>query len=147
LKRLAWSIFLVLPVVAGADIYRSVDENGVVVYSDLPTGSAERIAVRTAAARPAAAQPAPAAEGSEDASEDAADDSPIYAEVPREPTPEEIAEDRARNCEYSRQMLESYSTSHRLYRQGADGERQYLSDDEIDAARAKAQSNVAAWCD
>jgi hypothetical protein len=147
LKRLAWSILLVLPVGASADIYRSVDENGVVVYSDLPTSSAELVAVRTATARTAAAQPTPAAEGSEASSEEAGDDSPVFAEVPREPTPEEIAEDRARNCEYSRQMLESYSTSHRLYRQGADGERQYLSDDEIDAARAKAESNVAAWCD
>lgn len=147
MKRLAWSILLVLPIGASADIYRSVDENGLVVYSDLPTGSAERIAVRTAAGRTAAAQASPAAEGSEESSEEAGDDSPIFAEVPREPTPEEIAEDRARNCEYSRQMLETYSTSHRLYRQGADGERQYLSDDEIDAARAKAESNVAAWCD
>lgn len=146
MKRLAWSILLIIPAGAMADIYRSVDENGVVNYSDLPTGTdAERIAVRAGPVT-AAAQPAAAADGDAESS-DEAEDATVYAEIPREPTPEEVAADRARNCEYSRQMLESYTTSHRLYRQGADGEREYLSDAEIDAARARAESNVAAWCD
>jgi hypothetical protein len=146
LRRLAWSILLIIPIGAMADIYRSVDENGVVNYSDLPTGAdAERIAV---SARPAvaAAQPADPADSDAESSDTDAD-ATVYAEIPREPTPEEVAADRARNCEYSRQMLESYTTSHRLYRQGPDGEREYLSDAEIDAARARAESNVAAWCD
>lgn len=148
LKRLAWSILLLLPFGAvSADIYRSVDENGVVVYTDVPSGAAERVAVTTPSQAPAPRPPsasAPAADAGDDA--DAAD-SPIYAEVAREPTPEEVAADRARNCEASRQQLESYTTSHRLFRQGPDGERVYLTDAEIDAARAKAESNVAAWCD
>jgi hypothetical protein len=143
LKRLAWSILLVLPLGAMADIYRSVDENGQVVYSDRPSGDAERITVSAAPAAAPAAAGAPAGDGEQTAD----GDSTVFAEVPREPTPEELAADRARNCEYARQMLESYATSHRLYRQGADGEREYLSAEEIDAARARAQSNVAAWCD
>lgn len=138
MKRLVWSILLVLPLGATADIYRSVDENGQVVYSDRPSSDAERITVSAAPAFAPAAEAAPAGED---------EDSTVFAEVPREPTPEELAEDRTRNCEYSRQMLESYTTSHRLYRQGPDGEREYLSAEEIDAARARAQSNVAAWCD
>ncbi|HUF74378.1 MAG TPA: DUF4124 domain-containing protein [Gammaproteobacteria bacterium] len=144
MKRLVWSILLVLPLGATADIYRSVDENGQVVYSDRPSSDAERITVSAAPAFAPAAEAAPAGED-EDAEAD--EDSTVFAEVPREPTPEELAADRGRNCEYSRQMLESYTTSHRLYRQGPDGEREYLSAEEIDAARARAQSNVAAWCD
>jgi hypothetical protein len=142
LKRLAWSILLVLPLGAMADIYRSVDENGQVVYSDRPSSDAERITVSAAPAGAPAAAGASAGDG-----EQTDGDSTVFAEVPREPTPEELAADRARNCDYARQMLESYTTSHRLYRQGADGEREYLSAEEIDAARARAQSNVAAWCD
>jgi hypothetical protein len=144
LKRLAWSILLVLPLGAMADIYRSVDENGQVVYSDRPSSDAERITVSAAPAGVPAAAGAPAGDGEQTETDG---DSTVFAEVPREPTPEELAADRARNCEYSRQMLESYTTSHRLYRQGADGEREYLSAGEIDAARARAQSDVAAWCD
>lgn len=142
MKRLVWSILLVLPLAAMADIYRSVDANGQVVYSDRPSAEAERIAVSAVPASSAAAAPAGESEEAE-----AEEESTVFAEVPREPTPEELAADRARNCEYSQQMLESYTTSHRLYRQGPDGEREYLSAEEIDAARARAQSNVAAWCD
>ena len=48
---------------------------------------------------------------------------------------------------YARQMLDRYSTAHRLYRNGPDGERIYLSDAELAAARTKAESDVATWCD
>jgi hypothetical protein len=38
-------------------------------------------------------------------------------------------------------------TSRRLYREGEDGERDYLSDDELDNARAEAEKSVNEWCD
>ncbi len=148
MRQLAWSIFLLLPLGAvAADIYRSVDENGRIVYSDRPGESeaAERIEVATSAGRAAPGSASAGAE--EEESGEAAGEPPLGAEIPREATPEEIAADRARNCEYAQQMHETYSTAHRLYRTGPDGERQYLSDAEIDEARAKAQSNVAEWCD
>lgn len=148
MRQLAWSILLLLPSgVFAADIYRSVDENGRTVFSDRPgeSDAVERIEVSTAAGRTAQA----GAAGTDDASgETEADESEsaLGAQIPRESTPEEIASDRARNCEYARQMQETYSTAHRLYRTGSDGEREYLSDAEIDAARSRAQSNVAEWC-
>lgn len=146
-KRLVWSILLIVPLgTVSADIYRSVDENGLVVYSDRPNSEAERVAVSSRRSPSASATSAPPPAAS-DTSGDEPSDSTVFAEIPREPTPEEIAADRARNCEYSQQMLETYTTSHRLYRQGADGEREYLSDAEIDEARARAEANVAAWCD
>ena len=51
-KPLIWSVLLVIPVGAfGAEIYRSVGENGEVVYSDLPgtTGEGERVTVNVPA--------------------------------------------------------------------------------------------------
>lgn len=146
MKPLIWSVLLVLPVTAlAAEIYRSVDANGRVVYSDLPDGAAERVTVNVptpaAADRPAA----PRAEASESPSEAAA--RPPGAQIPRPSTPEEIAADRARNCEYALQMQATYSTAHRLFRTGPDGERVYLSDDELSQARTKAESDVATWCD
>lgn len=159
MKPLVWSVLLVLPVGAlGAEIYRSIGENGEVVYSDLPTasGESERVTVnvpapgrsadRAAASRPATSRSEP----SDAESAEAAPGTPgsaLNAQVPRESTPEEIAEDRARNCEYARQMQATYSTAHRLYRNGPDGERVYLSDEELASARTKAESDVAAWCD
>lgn len=142
MKRLVWSILIVLPFGALADdIYRSVDENGVVVYSDRPTGDSEVITVVasvTRTVRPAA--PAASDELSRDNQE-------VFAEVPREATPEELAAERAQNCEIARQRATVYSQSQRLFRTDAAGERIYLTDAEIDEARSTAEADVAAWCD
>jgi hypothetical protein len=145
LKRLCCAILMFLPCGAfAADVYRSVDENGIVVYSDRPTDKTELISVDTGAA---ARRSAPESQAASDESDESASATPFAAEIPREATPEEIASDRARNCEYARQMMTTYSQSHRLFREGANGEREYLSAAEIDEARSRAESNVATWCD
>jgi len=146
MTRLAWSIALFFPLGAFAgDVYRSVDENGVVVYSDQPSADSELVTIAVSlASAPARQTSRPADDRADD---DAPASSPLAAEIPRESTPEEIAADRARNCEYARQMQQTYSVSHRLYRTGPDGEREYLTDAELTAARTKAESDVAAWCD
>ncbi len=55
--------------------------------------------------------------------------------------------ERASSCEKARERLTSYTTAHRLYRPNADGEREYLSDEEMDSARTNAQKSVEQWCD
>lgn len=136
---------MILPLGAfAAEVYRTVDENGLIVYSDRPSEMAERLEVATTVA--SAPLTAAASPDSSDEQESESD-LPPGAEIPREATPEEIASDRARNCEYARQMLETYSVSRRLFTTGADGERVYLSGEEIDQERATAESNVATWCD
>lgn len=146
MKPLVWSVLLVLPVGAlGAEIYRSVGENGEVIYSDLPTASAERVTVNVPGTGRSTDRAASQSDSSEGAREAAGN--PPGAQIPRPSTPEEIAADRAKNCEYARQMQATYSTAHRLYRNGPDGERVYLSDAELAAARTKAESDVATWCD
>lgn len=144
MKRLSWLILLILPLGAfAADVYRSVDENGQVVFSDRPTATAEVVEIRsTIPGAGPVSRPRVSAE-----SEDSEPDSPLGAEIPREATPDEIASDRARNCQYAQEMMTTYSQSHRLFREDANGEREYLSAAEIDEARSRAESNVATWCD
>jgi len=145
LKPLAWALLLLTAQGAlAAEVYRFVDANGLVVYSDRPTGAEgeEQITVTVATAAPRRVTATPAA-ATEDA---AAATARLTAELPREPTPQEVAADRARNCELARQKNETYSTSHRLYESLPDGERRYLTAEEIDQARAKAAADVAAWC-
>lgn len=127
-----------------ADVYRSVDAQGNVSYSDRPQNDdAERVAVvapRAASqpARPqAAAAPQPTAPESE----------PATAEPPApQPTRAEQAAERARNCEVARERATRYAESRRLYRNTPEGEREYLSDAEIDEARARAAADVETWC-
>jgi len=125
----------------GAEVYRYVDEDGTVAYSDRPVGqNAETIVVTT---RAPIVPPPPAATTQPD---------PVAGEETverqrREPTPEERAEDRAANCAIARERLERYAISRRLFRPLPSGEREYLSDAEIDAARAGAAADVEEWCD
>jgi hypothetical protein len=142
LQRLSPIVLLLLPFGAlGADIYRAVDANGQVVYSDRPPEGlrAELVAVRTFAPPPPPDRPSPAAG-------ETAAQAPLRAEIPRGPTAEEVAA-RARNCEIARMNAATVSEDRPLYRNAPNGEREYLSDAEIEEARAKAQSDVAAWCD
>jgi hypothetical protein len=154
LKPLTWAILLLIPVgTFAAEVYRSVNADGIVVYSDRPVGTAgeEQIDVRTSEAvsnRAAAQSPADAETAAAgEPMDDSLLDGPLTAEFIREPTPDEVAADRERNCAAARSRNEGVSTAHRLFRNTADGEREYLSAEEIDRARAKAAADVAAWCD
>jgi hypothetical protein len=145
LKRLGWSILMILPLAASAaDVYRSIDANGQVVYSDVPTDQAELVRVTRSVA--SSQVTAAARAGSSDRQDSSSDEQP-EAQIPREATPDEIASDRTRNCQIATERAAAYSVSHRLFRTSADGERVYLSDDETQEARDKAEADVASWCD
>lgn len=132
-----------------AEVYRSVDADGTVSYSDRPVDDSSRV-VFVATPRPATAPPAPqptpstapavSADGAEN--EAAAD----AGSEPPPPTPDELAAERAANCQTARERNERYQMSRRLFRALPDGEREYLSDAEIDAAKAAAVADVEKWC-
>jgi catalase len=134
------------------EVYYSTDAKGNVIYSDRPENATSKYvhvnelrppagAARSSAAAAAQTQSKAAAGGPETT----ADGAPKKEK--REPTPEEKAEDRAKNCKTAQQRQQSYDQSHRLYRVGPNGERQYLTDAEIDEARARAKADVETWCD
>jgi hypothetical protein len=124
------------------EVYRSVDPNGNVRYSDRPEGNnVEKVLIvvpRGNVSRPvrtARSEP-------EVASSVAASVASPASNAPAEPS----AEERARNCGTARERVERYEVSHRLYRTGPDGEREYLSDAEYAEARARASEEVKRWC-
>jgi len=131
----------------GAEVYRSKDADGNVSFSDRPqNANAVAITVLTPrSARPAAPPPQP--KPAPKAGDSAAGTSSAAAK-PQAPaqTPEEREAEKAKNCEIARQRQQSYAISHRLYRAGPNGERQYLNDQEIDEARARAAADVETWC-
>lgn len=122
-----------------AEVYRQVNPDGTVTYSDRPpSDSAETITINTRAPVP---PPTPAAE-----EPDNAPAAPAAESEPPQPTPEELAAERAANCAAARERNERYQMSRRLYRSLPNGEREYLSDEELDAARAGAAADVEQWC-
>ena len=152
MKTTRWALLLaVLGTAAnGAEVYRSTDANGVPTYSDRPNSNSESIHVatpragragNTVAARPAAPKPNAAEPGAQPAAANAA-----AGEPPQQTAAEKSAE-RAKNCGVARERVSKYAVAHRLYRETAGGEREYLTDGEIDEARARAAADVATWCD
>ena len=135
-------------VVMAETVYHSVDEDGVPIYSDRPgnDGYEDTIELGITATdydavereRKAAAELASAArirEGYE--AEDAAEAAQTQATV---------AEQRAANCAAAKQREEKYNTNRKLYKPLPNGEREYLSADELDAARAEAARTAEEWC-
>lgn len=149
MRQLAYAFVAILAFPAlGADVYRSIDANGNVVYSDRPENDETQL-IHVATSAPAASASRAGGATASSAGEPAAATAPPEVsggEIREEPSPEELAAERERNCELSRERAERYRISHRLYRTLPNGEREYLSDAEIDDARAKAEADVANWC-
>ena len=129
-----------------AEVYRSVDAQGNVSYSDRPVdGSSEVVLIATPrpATPPPARTPAPSPTPATPAG---GEPTPAAAAEPPPPTPDELAAQRTANCQTARERNDRYLASRRLFRALPDGEREYLSDAEIDAARAAAVADVEKWC-
>jgi hypothetical protein len=80
---------------------------------------------------------------------DAAAKAAEAAAAPTGPSPEELqaqADARAEKCSTSRALLQRFVTSRRLYRQDENGERVYLDEDEMQAARERVENQVQDHC-
>lgn len=150
MKTIRWPLLLSLLATAayGGQVYKSTDANGNVVFSDRPSEKSEPVNVTVrAAGRPgnpitppdlkaAAGSPQPGAQASA-----AAGDKKEKVQTPAEKDAE-----RAKNCAAARERKTRYDEAHRLYKPGANGEREYLNATEVDEARNKAAADVATWC-
>lgn len=134
-------------------VYRVVDDSGNVSYTDRPPLTQQagdkavdtmRVQIKltdpaTVAANRSAKLEAARAEGiaggirANQAEEDAVEQSRLDAQ-------------RSANCEIAKQRFTKYSEARRLYRELDDGERAYLSSDEIDSERVVAADAVDEWC-
>lgn len=110
-----------------AAMYRTVSPDGTVTFSDVPlSDDSEMITVLVRSGATRARQ--------QDTQRDA------------EEVSESVAAQTADNCARAQEQERSLAGSTRLYRVLPSGERQFLTDDEIAAAREKAAADVAQWC-
>ena len=133
---------LALATAQASEVYRTVDERGVVVYSDRPLGPhSERVNIATRSvdeeqAAQAAALQARQEERRRDTGEGAIGEA---LEAQRAL--------RAEACREAQQAAEAYERAPRLYEELPDGGRRYLSDEEIVEARRAARQAVEDFCD
>ena len=143
------SALVVMPAVAQqATVYKWTDEQGVPHYSDQPPVNAESEALpiryrRTdKAAVQARIKTDETRQGAEDLREDQEDAEEETAATQRE---KDLAE-RAATCKQARERVTNYNQAQKLYKPGPNGDRIYLTDEELDAERADAQRVMEEWC-
>jgi hypothetical protein len=127
---------------SAAEVYRSVESDGTVVYSDRPEEGSQRVTIVTQRGSSGPRQPVT----SDATTAESSRPEVLSGQIRVERTAEEVAAERERNCAAARERADKYRVSLRLYRTLPNGEREYLSDAELDEARAKADADVANWC-
>jgi hypothetical protein len=155
-RTIRWPLLLALlgTAAASADVYRSTDAHGTVVYSDRPTDKSEPVFVTASKpgrpgnpiAPPKTAQAN--AQNGQNAQTSSSGDQAQGAQKTEKGdlTPAEKEAEKAKNCQTARERKVKYDQSHRLFKTGPNGDREYLSDAEIDQAKAQAAADVQTWC-
>jgi hypothetical protein len=124
MTRVVLFALLVVPGLAGAQIYKCVDERGVTTYADKPRPGCKGGEVDIRASPPTSGQVQPR---SEDLAREDADFRRRQLERERAGAKEQAALDR--RCKALRQEHARLSTGRRLSQVNAAGERVYLPDD------------------
>jgi hypothetical protein len=141
-KALFLAFGLLTAVAANAGVYTWTDEQGNVHYSDKPVVGAQTLDIQSAPTDPARIA----------AQQKAADEQKVVDEEAQKKTAEatklsqEDAAKREENCKKARVRLSAIMGAQRPYRAQADGERHYLSAEEIDAEIKDAEDGVTQWC-
>lgn len=128
------------------DIYKWVDEDGNVHYGDKPTGyESERLPIDSRPTNPARVQAQVAAQVEARATARETE-AAAAAEGPSDEELQAKADERAEKCDRSREILQRFVTSRRLYREDEAGERVYLDEEQTRAARQRAEDEVDEYC-
>lgn len=129
---------------AGAgEVYVTKDERGTPIYTDRPaTLPAEKVGIQNQSTDPAAVQKNYTERMQRYAADDAAEAAAAKAPKATVITPEE----RAKRCTEARQRYDVIMSSFRLYETAPDGQRRYLTSEEIDTVRADAKKLTDELC-
>lgn len=143
---LAFTLLLAAGAQAG-DVYVTKDSQGRNVYTDTPqTIPAQKVGIASTSTDSAAVQQRYSEQMQRYAAEDAAEQKDASAAEDASKEKQLTAEDKAKRCTDARQRYQTYTESYRLYEQTPDGQRRYLTSEEIDAARAGAKQVMDQFC-
>jgi hypothetical protein len=126
-----------------SEIYKSIDADGNVRFSDLPTVGAEHLSIRSRPTDPDRVQSqAPRRIDKQTLKAEE------KADAPQGPSPEERREearDRQEKCKKYRARQTQFTQNRRIYRM-EDGERVYYDEKEMQAARAEVDDKIRQYC-
>ena len=144
----AASVFAAAAVAQESSVYKWVDAQGVPHYSDQPPAdsSAEEMAIRFRKTDRGALQARTQAKAELEAAGETREGLEADADAAAEADRQKVIAERETNCKTARERVAKYSTALRLYRPGPNGERVYLTNEELDVERANADQAVDQWC-
>jgi hypothetical protein len=137
---------LLLSLSAAADVYRWVDANGRVHYSDRPRAGAERIKVDSRPTDTEAVEQREQQTYAERAKAEAAQQTQQGEDAVAKNVAQDVTKTREEQCKKAQADYKIAIESQRLYRTGKDGERVYLTDAEINETRVNARKAVDQLC-
>jgi hypothetical protein len=147
LTILALAASTLLATQAPADVYKYRDDKGNVLYTDKPTTlPAERVNVQSQRTDVVAVQERQDAEQRRMQAAEQARERAAAQRADDRQAAQLSATDKAERCKKARERYDNYMNSQRLYEQQPDGERRYLSSEELDAARASAKASMDVMC-
>ena len=131
---------------AAAEIYKWVDEDGNIHYEDRPIGKTgvEHMDIVSRNTDSAAVQARVEADRKARAVKEQ-----VASEAPPEMSKEDIRAEqqaRAEKCQMYRDRLQAFLSSTRLYEQDDSGERNYLNEEEVIAARSNVEDQIQEFC-
>lgn len=146
---LSGSLFAFIAHAEEGMVYRWVDRDGTPHYQDRPPEdmeNAEALSLRYRVSDPEAIAAAASRNAEEQAVAKLRETQQDQEQAAADADRQEVLGEREQGCVKARERQQKYDTAHRLYKPGPDGQRQYLSDEELDAARIEARQAVAEWC-
>lgn len=132
---------------AAADVYKYKDEKGNIQFTDKPPQlPAERLNVKSQRTDVVAVQERQQAAQKQQAAASQQQQQARTQSADQKEAAELTAKDKAERCSKARDRYDRYMNSQKLYEAGPDGERRYLSSEELDAARASAKASMDVLC-
>ena len=142
-------LLLTLPLKGYAEVYKSVDENGNVTYSQTKPKDSDNVeTIKTPKFKPAPPPPTTkpvAASTSADPKPEDAENKQADSEEQQQ-VDAENAEIKKQNCENSKSRYKQLSEAGRVKITGEDGNLKWASEEEIKSRLDELKANVDKWC-
>jgi hypothetical protein len=132
---------------ASAVVYKWVDAQGKVQYGDRPPDGAHAEVVELLGTHSAQSRPAPPPPSNPNLQKPANPQSAAASDPSaKQAVDADVAQTREKQCADAQERYKKLIEGRKLYKAGANGEREYLTSAEIDTERLNAKSDLDAIC-
>ena len=139
--------FLLAGTAGAGDVYVTKDAQGHAIYTDTPlTMPAQKVVVHGQGGSEDTTAQGNSPDMSRNESQDQAASNVESGQAASRKSSEDVAADRAKHCIDARQQYQALMSNWRIYDEDANGQRSYLSSEQIDQARANAKQAMDEFC-